>query len=160
MIVRKATAEDAAAITRIMADIAAERVHSAITTAWTEAEQRAYIERLSGREAIHVAVEDEIIGLQTLEKGPFESMAHLAQIGTFLTPAARGRGIGKQIFQRTLAFAVANGYSKLCIQVRGSNVHAQAFYKSLGFAECGCLKAHVLIDGIFDDELLMELSIK
>lgn len=143
-----------------MASIAAERVHSAITTAWTVAEQRDYIERMNAREAIHVAVDDVIIGLQTLEQGPFESMAHVAQIGTFLTASARGRGVGKRVFEATKAFAISNGYRKFSIQVRGSNAHAQAFYSSLGFVECGRLTAHVCIDGVFDDEVLMELSLK
>lgn len=160
MIIRKATADDAEAIARIMANIAAERIHSAITTAWTTEQQRGYIQHLSDRDAIHVAVESEIVGLQTLEKGPFESMAHVAQIGTFLTPAVRGSGVGKKLFASTKAFALAHGYAKLFIQVRASNTHAQAFYKALGFVECGRLKAHVLIDGAFDDELLMELPLK
>ena len=160
MIIRKATPEDAAAIASIMSGIAAERVHSAITTAWSEAEQRAYIAGLSEREAIHVAIEEEIIGLQTLEKGPFESMAHVAQIGTFLAPTARGRGVGKRLFEQTSAFARANGYAKFAIQVRGSNTHARTFYRSLGFKECGRWKAHVRIDGVSDDEVLMELSLE
>jgi ribosomal protein S18 acetylase RimI-like enzyme len=160
VIVRKATPEDAAGIARIMGEIAAERVHSAITTAWTAAEQRSYIESLSAREAIHVAVDGTIIGVQTLEKGPFESMAHVAQIGTFLTAKARGRGIGRQLFEATRAFAVSHGYRKFAIQVRGSNAHAQAFYKSLGFLECGRWTAHVCVDGVFDDEVLMELPLE
>lgn len=143
-----------------MAGIAAERVHSAITTAWTAEEQRAYIGGLSAREAIHVAVDDRIIGLQTLEKGPFESMAHVAQIGTFLAPMARRRGVGRLLFAQTLAFARAHGYAKFAIHVRGTNAQALTFYKSLGFVECGRLKAHVFIDGVFDDEVLMELPLK
>jgi ribosomal protein S18 acetylase RimI-like enzyme len=31
--------------------------------------------------------------------------------------------------------------------VRASNVPAQAFYKRLGFAECGRLRAQVIVDG-------------
>ena len=160
MTIRRAKPEDAEAIARIMAGIAAERVHSAITTAWTAEAQRTYIERLNAREAIHVAVESEILGLQTLEKGAFESMAHVAQIGTFLTPAARGRGIGRQLFEHTKSFAVANHYAKMFIQVRASNLHAQGFYKSLGFIECGRLRRQVCIDGVFDDELLLELPLQ
>ncbi len=160
MIIRKATPEDAAAIASIMAGIAAARVHSAITTAWNADQQSAYIAGLGAREAIHVAVEEEVIGLQTLEKGPFESMAHVAQIGTFLTARARGRGVGRALFEATKAFAVSHGYGKFAIQVRGSNAHAQAFYKSLGFLECGRWKAHVCIDGVFDDEVLMELPLE
>jgi ribosomal protein S18 acetylase RimI-like enzyme len=41
---------------------------------------------------------------------------------------------------------------KLVIQVRASNRAAQAFYKRLGFVECGRLRAQVIIDGREDDE--------
>ena len=34
---------------------------------------------------------------------------------------------------------------------------AQAFYKRLGFVECGRLRAQVMIDGVEDDEIVMEL---
>ena len=35
----------------------------------------------------------------------------------------------------------------------------RAFYRHLGFADCGRLARQVLIDGVEDDELLMELFI-
>ena len=51
-------------------------------------------------------------------------------------------------------------YTKLVVQVRGTNVHAQTFYRRLGFAECGRLSRQVLIDGREDDEILMELFLE
>ena len=49
---------------------------------------------------------------------------------------------------------------KLVIQVRGSNAAAQAFYRGLGFQDCGRLSRQVIIDGIEDDEVLMEFFIE
>ena len=46
---------------------------------------------------------------------------------------------------------------KLVVQVRGTNAPAQAFYRRLGFADCGRLSRQVMIDGSHDDEILMEL---
>jgi ribosomal protein S18 acetylase RimI-like enzyme len=65
--------------------------------------------------------------------------------------------VGQALFNATIGFAVAVGYRKLVIQVRGSNVSAQAFYKRLGFVECGRLRAQVVIDDGEDDEIVMEL---
>jgi ribosomal protein S18 acetylase RimI-like enzyme len=83
-------------------------------------------------------------------------MAHVGQVGTFILPAWRNRGVGRQLWDVTLPFA-RSAYRKLVIQVRGSNTTAQAFYRHLGFADCGRLARQVVIDGVEDDEVLMEL---
>jgi L-amino acid N-acyltransferase YncA len=157
--IRRARAADAGGIAAVMAVVTAERIHSAIDRAWTADEQRRYIESLSPREAIHVAVDDAtgIVGQQVVDRwSPLASMAHVGQVGTFLLPPWRGRGIGRRLWAATTAFAAAAGYRKLVIQVRGSNTDAQAFYRSLGFQACGRLTRQVVIDGVDDDEVLME----
>ena len=157
--VRRASPADAAGIAAVMAAVVDERVHSAIDRAWTADEQRRYIESLSPREAVHVAVADRqgIVGLQVIDRwSVIESMAHVGQVGTFLLPAFRGQGVGRRLWSATTAFATEAGYRKLAIQVRGSNAAAQAFYRSLGFQPCGRLSRQVVIDGVDDDEVLME----
>jgi ribosomal protein S18 acetylase RimI-like enzyme len=141
--------------------VVAERVHSAIDCVWSVEQERQYLESLSAREVIHVALDDvdRVAGLQILDRwsGVLDSMAHVGQVGTFLLPAWRGRGIGRELWKATAAFAREAGYQKLVVQVRGTNAHAQAFYRRLGFTECGCLSRQVVIDGSHDDEILMEL---
>jgi RimJ/RimL family protein N-acetyltransferase len=135
-------------------------VHSAIDRAWTADEQHAYIRSLSSREALHVAIDaaDRIIGSQSLElySRGLTSMNHVAQLGTFVLPEYRGRGVGQALFEATRAFAEAAGFRKIVIQVRASNADARAFYQRLGFVECGRLRAQVVVDGSEDDEILME----
>jgi ribosomal protein S18 acetylase RimI-like enzyme len=84
-------------------------------------------------------------------------MAHVAQLGTFLLPAWRGRGVGRALFHETGRFARAAGFRKIVIQVRASNLAAQSFYRSIGFKECGRLARQVVIDGMDDDEVVFEL---
>ncbi|MBV9172361.1 MAG: GNAT family N-acetyltransferase [Chloroflexi bacterium] len=55
-------------------------------------------------------------------------MAHVGQVGTFLLPAWRGMGVGRQLWNMTLGFARDARYRKFAIYVRGSNANAQAFY--------------------------------
>lgn len=140
--------------------ITAERVHSAIDRPWTAEEERRFLESLSPREAIHVAVDavQGIVGLQIVDRwsAGLPSMAHVGQVGTFLLPAWRRRGVGHRLWSATTAFAGDAGYRKLVVQVRGSNAGAQAFYRALGFQACGRLSRQVVIDGIDDDEVLME----
>ena len=159
--IRRATRDDAAGIVAVLLAVAAERTHSAIDQVWTVENERRYLESLSPREAIHVAVDEAqgIIGLQILDRWSpiLDSMAHVGQIGTFLLPEWRGRGVAHQLWNATLGFAREVQYRKLVIYVRGSNLRAQTFYGDLGFRPCGRLAGQVVIDGVEDDEVLMEL---
>jgi ribosomal protein S18 acetylase RimI-like enzyme len=161
--IRPALPEDAAGIVAALNVVAAERIHSAIDRVWTVEAERRYMEALSPREAIHVAVDNArgIVGLQVLDlwSSILDLMAHVGQVGTFLLPEWRGRGVGRQLWNATLAFARDARYRKLVIYVRGSNANAQAFYRHLGFQDCGRLARQVMIDGVEDDEVLMELFI-
>jgi ribosomal protein S18 acetylase RimI-like enzyme len=158
--IRSAVPDDAAGIVAVLTVITAERIHSAIERVWTVEQERRYLESFSPREVIHVAVDDmgAIVGLQILElwSPVLTSMAHVGQVGTFILPAWRSRGVGRQLWDATLPFA-RSAYRKLVIQVRASNLRAQAFYRHLGFADCGRLARQVVIDGVEDDEVLMEL---
>jgi ribosomal protein S18 acetylase RimI-like enzyme len=78
-------------------------------------------------------------------------MAHVGQLGTFVLPEWRGKGVGRQLWCATESFARRAGYRKLAIQVRASNTAAQAFYRRLGFHECGRLTRQVMIDRVEED---------
>jgi ribosomal protein S18 acetylase RimI-like enzyme len=151
---------DAEGILSVLRIVAAERVFSAIDRPWAIEQERIYLRSLSPREATHVAVVDSgaIIGFQNLDlwASIVNSMSHVGQIGTFLLPEWRRRGVGNALFKVTQAFARDAGYSKFVIQVRASNVSAQAFYRALGFRECGRFARQVRIDGHEDDEIMME----
>jgi ribosomal protein S18 acetylase RimI-like enzyme len=162
--VQRAGPDDAADIVRVLEAVAAERVFSAIDRVWPVEQEASYLDSLSPREAFHVARDRVagIIGFQSLDlwSSLLPSMAHVGQVGTFLLPHWRGRGIGRQLWTATETFAGRAGYEKLAIQVRGSNVAAQHFYRALGFRECGRLTRQVYIDGMADDEVLMELFLR
>jgi len=163
MLIRRARPEDAAGIAAVMEVIAGERIYSAIDRAWSVEEERRYIESRSPREALFVAVDDDhgIVGLQNLclWSSELPSMAHVGHVGTFLLPAWRRHGLGHRLWAATRAFAHEMAYRKIVIYVRGSNTSAQSFYRTLGFAECGRLSRQVTIDGVDDDEVVMELFI-
>ena len=159
--IRRASADDAPGMTCVLQAVAAERVYSAIDHPWSADQERSYLLALSNREATHVAMDPsgEMVGYQSLDLySPYlSSMAHVAKLGTYLLPAWRGRGIGRALFQETTRFARASGYRKFVILVRASNTGAQAFYRRLGFSDCGRLTRQVIIDGREDDEMVMEL---
>jgi len=158
--VRRATLADAEPILALLEEIVAERLFTAITKPWSAAEQKRYLAALSLREAIHVAETDhqKLIGYQVLElwAPTLESMAHVGQVGTFVTLTGRGQGVGAALFGETLAFAREQGYGKFVIQVRSRNKVGQVFYKRLGFVECGRLTRQVRVGAEEEDEILME----
>ncbi len=146
----------------MLTTIVAERIHSAIDSAWTVAQERHYLESLSPREAIYVAANEQstIVGLQVIDRwSAFESMSHVGQLGTFLLADQRGRGVGDELWTATSSFARQAGYRKIVIQVRATNTRAQRFYGRIGFRECGRLTRQVVIDGHEDDEILMEIFV-
>ena len=161
LLIRRAQPDDAAGIAAVMEVVAGERIYSAIDRAWSVDEERRYLESRSPREAIFVAQDaaGTIVGLQNLclWSSELPSMAHVGHVGTFLLPDWRRHGLGRRLWTSTLAFAREGGYRKIVIYVRGSNTNAQAFYRHLGFTECGRLARQVTIDGVDDDEVLMEL---
>ncbi len=52
-------------------------------------------------------------------------------------PAWRGRGIARAILQRFLDICTERSVTSLYLEVRRSNVAAQALYRSAGFLPCG-----------------------
>lgn len=159
--IRRASPADAAGIVAVLEAVASERVYSAIDEVWPVEQEAQYLSSLSGREAFHVAIAEDsrIVGFQSLDRWSslLPSMSHVGQVGTFVLPEWRGRGVGRLLWAATVVFARGAGYRKLAIQVRASNAGALAFYGGLGFRECGRFTRQVIIDGVEDDEVLMEL---
>jgi len=158
--IRKASTADAKAISSIWEIICAERKFTAINKPFTPQQEREYIFSLSDREGIFVAeLEKQIIGFQSLDLWAnfTDSFNHVGSIGTFVLPKWRRSYIGRKLSNHTFQFARLNGYKKLVIYVRAKNARAINFYKNLGFFEKGVLKEQVKIDGVYEDEIFMEL---
>jgi ribosomal protein S18 acetylase RimI-like enzyme len=159
--IRRATPADAASIVAVWKEIVGEKIYSAIDCPFTVEQEREYLQSLSTREGVFLAeaVEQKVVAFMSLDQWTklFRSMDHVGQLGTFVVREWRGRGVGKQIAEQTLAFARSNGYEKLVIYVRASNTGAQAFYGGLGFVACGRLARQVRIDNEYDDDVLMEV---
>jgi ribosomal protein S18 acetylase RimI-like enzyme len=157
--IRRATPDDAEALSSLWAVVCGERAYTAVNRPFTPQQERDYIVSLSDREGIFVAeVGDHIVGFQSLDLWATYSDAfdHVGVMGTIILPQWRRKGIGRRLAQHTLAYARAHGYEKLVIYVRAGNTGAQAFYRSLGFIRKGVLERQVKIDGQYEDEVFME----
>ncbi len=160
--VRRATPDDADSIVAIWRAIVAETIFSAVDRPFTAEGEREYLQSLSQREAVFVAETADagaIVGFQSIDQWTklFHSMDHVGQLGTFVVHEWRGRGVGRQLAEKTMSFARSTGYEKLVVFVRASNTGAQRFYAGLGFLPCGRLARQVRIASACDDEIMMEM---
>jgi L-amino acid N-acyltransferase YncA len=158
--VRRNDIQDAAGVAEVLNSVIAEDRYTALTGHWTAEGEQAFLQSLRPRSEVFVAeVADQIVGFQVIE--PFVSytstMAHVAHMGTYVRADHRGRGVGRKLAEATLAFARGQGYEKVVIYVLAGNELGLAYYRKLGFEERGVLHRQTKIDGIYHDEVFMEL---
>ena len=83
--------------------------------------------------------------------------SHLGDLGMGVLAEFRGQGIGKQLLQATIDKVRESGLEKIELSVYSSNEPAIALYRSLGFVEEGRKRRGRLVEGIYDDVLVMGL---
>ena len=59
-----------------------------------------------------------------------------------VVPAARGRGLGRELLRAAITRAQALGAQTMFLEVGADNPHALALYAGLGFAKVGTRKAY------------------
>ena len=158
--IRRATPDDAEAISAVWEAVCAERIYTAVNRPFTPQQERDFIASLSDREGTFVAeVDGQVAGFQSLDLWAkyTNSFDHVGAMGSIISPQWRRKGIGQRLAEHTLNFARANGYEKIIIYVRAGNTGAQAFYRNLGFVQKGVLARQVKIDGQYEDEVFMEM---
>ena len=77
--------------------------------------------------------------------------SHCGTLGVGLLPEFRGKGIGRQLMQRTIDAAFAFGLTRIELTVREGNANAIAFSKSLGFEIEGLHRNAVCIEGQYEN---------
>ncbi len=158
--VRRDDIRDAAGVADVLNTVIAEGHHTALTGHWTPEAERAFLQSLRPRSQVFVAdVAGRVVGFQVIE--PFvtytSTMDHVAHFGTYVHPDYRRRGIGRRLAEITLEFARNHGYEKAVIYVLADNVGGLAYYRNLGFEAKGVLARQTKIDGVYHDEVFMEL---
>jgi L-amino acid N-acyltransferase YncA len=154
---------DAASVAEVLNSVIAERRYTALTGHWTPEAEQSFLQDLGPRSELFVAeVAGRISGFQVIE--PFvtytTTMDHVAHFGTYVLAGLRKLGIGRRLAEATFAFARAHGYEKAVIYVLAHNEAGLAYYHSLGFQERGVLSRQTRIDGIYYNEVIMELHLE
>jgi ribosomal protein S18 acetylase RimI-like enzyme len=68
---------------------------------------------------------------------------HVARIGLVVDPAARGRGLGKQLAREGLVRGLQAGYSKLVVEIIAEERPAIGMFQAIGFQIEALLLDHV-----------------
>ncbi len=97
----------------------------------------------------HIALEDTgaALGFQAVDTFPHGLPDGWLDIGTFVTPAARGTGAGKALFRATTAIAKAKGYTAINATIRNDNALGLAYYTGIGFTDYAFDPDYALTNG-------------
>ena len=105
-----------------------------------------------------VVVDDKVVGwcdVCPLNNRP--TTTHVGVLGVGLLPEFRGKGIGRELMQKTIAKAKAKGLTRIELTVREKNLNAIALYKKLGFVTEGLKRNCSRIDGVYLNDYLMAI---
>lgn len=139
--------------------IARERIYLGLTEArplpWAEDFVTANIRK---NHAQFVALADgKVIGWCDILPHDMSGFDHTGALGMGLLPQWRGRGVGRTLLRTTLQKAVNNGLTRIELDVYTSNLKAIALYRKFGFVEEGLKRNARLLDGVYEDVMLMAL---
>jgi ribosomal protein S18 acetylase RimI-like enzyme len=160
--IRAIRKEDASELRKVLDAVARERRYLGRLEAPPEDKFCAFVESIveSGHTQ-HVAEEDgRIVGWCDVLPGTVSAgTAHIGHLGMGVLKNFRGGGIGRRLAEATIKKARALGLEKIELSVYSSNDAAIALYRNLGFREEGRKVRGRLVDGIYDDVLLLALDL-
>lgn len=107
-------------------------------------------------------LDGQVVGAISIRPGPFGAKdRHWCSLGMWVTPAARGVGVGHALLDAALAWARSQAFEKVIAEVFGSNQAAIALYRKFGFRPEGRQKKMFVLPGIgYVDNILMALDIR
>jgi ribosomal protein S18 acetylase RimI-like enzyme len=101
----------------------------------------------------------EVIGWCDVTPKPRPIYAHSGVLGMGLLPPFRHQGIGKRLIVQALDAARAFGLQRVELTVRENNTNAIALYKQTGFVIEGVQRNAILLDGDYENLILMAVQL-
>jgi ribosomal protein S18 acetylase RimI-like enzyme len=99
----------------------------------------------------------QVVGWCDIVPNPRPIYAHVGVLGIALLPEFRRQGIGERLMRQTLDAARDFGLRRVELTVRESNAVAIRLYKKFGFAIEGLQRNRILVDGGYENLVLMGL---
>lgn len=97
----------------------------------------------------------QVVGWCDVVPNPRPIYSHVGVLGMALLPEFRRRGLGGRLIRQTLDAARDFGLRRVELTVRESNAVAIGLYEKFGFAIEGLQRNRILIDGAYENLVLM-----
>lgn len=140
--------------------VARERQFLAFLEGPPLAQSHAFVqENLAGNWPHFVALDEqgEVVGWCDITSMHRQAAAHVGVLGIGVLADYRGQGLGEQLLRAALQAARDKGLTRIELSVHGTNEPAMVLYHKLGFEVEGVKRKAVLIDGVYDDSIIMAL---
>lgn len=111
--------------------------HPRVAIAWLDAIAEGSITSLAARS------NGEFVGCTAIVTDPRSWSRHVAELRVMVSPAWRGRGLGRLLIQECFALALGLGLEKLHVQMTVDQRSAIAVFEELGFRAEAVLRDHV-----------------
>jgi L-amino acid N-acyltransferase YncA len=85
----------------------------------------------------------DLEGYATVDRGDLTWSPHVAEIRVLVTPAFRGKGLGRRLTEEAFAIALALGIEKVVAQMTADQQGAIAVFEGMGFRPEALLRDHV-----------------
>jgi RimJ/RimL family protein N-acetyltransferase len=109
-------------------------LHTPTIASWTEDRRN--------RRSLALTTDGSVVGYVAVFPGVGWS-SHVGELRVVVDPAARGRGLGRELARRGLLDALELGLSKLVVEVVADQAASIGLFQSLGFEAEALLRDHV-----------------
>lgn len=104
---------------------------------------------------------EAVVSVSNIAASKRKRIAHNSELSLSVLKAYWHLGIGSGVMDELIRFARENPIIRnVSLGVKQSNGRAIELYKSKGFVKVGLHKDFFCIDGVYDDEILMDLQVK
>lgn len=104
-----------------------------------------------------VADAGQVVGWCDIRPHTWPGVTHTGELGMGLLAEYRGQGLGYRLLEATVNQALANGLTRIELEVFASNRAAIALYEKFGFEREGLKRNARYVDGSWDDFVMMAL---
>ena len=137
------------AVREVIDFVAREKRYLAFTEAPPQVQMHSFLQGLleEGGCGFVALLEGQLVGWCDIQRASGQARQHVGLLGVGLLPQVRGKGLGRELMEATLAQAWSNGLTRVELTVREDNHGARALYERLGFKHEGIKRKVFLVDG-------------